>query len=57
MNKGFFGPVGGIIIAAIILWLFVHNTVTDSPWRWLGFGLASLAFGAGVLLGRNKTGA
>ena len=51
MKIGFFGPLGGLAIAALILTLFAFNTVTDSPWRWLGFGLAVVVFAAGAWLG------
>lgn len=51
MKIGLFGPLGGLVIAALILTLFTFNTVTDSPWRWLGFGLAVAAFAAGAWLG------
>ena len=51
MKFGFLGPIGGLILAAIILTLFIGNTPVDSSWRWLGFALALLAFGGGTYLG------
>ena len=51
MKFGFLGPIGGLIIAAIILTLFIGNTPVDSPLRWLGFALALAAFGGGAYLG------
>lgn len=51
MKIGPLGPIGGIILAAIILTLFVGNTQTDSPLRWLGFVLALAAFVIGAYLG------
>ena len=56
MKVGFLGPIVGLIIGAIILTLFIFNTVTDNPWRWMGFALALAAFVGGVLLGYNKSG-
>ena len=51
MKFGFLGPIGGFILAAVILTLFIGNTPVDSPLRWLGFALALLAFGGGTFLG------
>lgn len=48
MKIGILGPIGGLIIAALILGLFIHLTPADSNWRVLGFVLALGAFGGGI---------
>lgn len=47
---GWFGPILGIVAAALIIGAFEYFLPTDSPWLWLGFGLGLLAFVGGIAL-------
>lgn len=51
MKIGFFGPIGGLLLAALILTASTYFTPTDSPWRWVGFLGAVLAFLFGIYAG------
>lgn len=53
---GLYVVLAGAAAFALILSLFVHFTVTDSPWRILGFLLALAAFVGGIVLGRRTPG-
>jgi predicted CDP-diglyceride synthetase/phosphatidate cytidylyltransferase len=44
MKLGLLGGIGGLILAALIIGAFTHFTVTDSPWRVLGFILGLVGF-------------
>ncbi len=50
MKLGILGPLGGILLASLLLGGFVHFTVTDSPWRVLGFVLAVVLFIGSIVL-------
>lgn len=50
MKLGILGPLGGLLLAALLLGGFVHFTVTDSPWRLLGFFVALGVFLASLWL-------
>ena len=51
MKLGIFGPLAGLAAAGLIMTASTLVTPTDSPWRWLGFALAVLAFLGGTYLG------
>ena len=53
MKLGILGPIGGLILAALIIGAVVYFTPTDSPWRWVGFLLGAVAFAGCVKLAQD----